>query len=32
LIALDSNPAEDIRALRTINFVMKGGQVIRHDE
>jgi imidazolonepropionase-like amidohydrolase len=32
LIALDSNPAQDIRALRTINFVMKGGQVIRHDE
>ena len=29
LIALDSNPAQDIRALRTINFVMKGGQVIR---
>jgi imidazolonepropionase-like amidohydrolase len=32
LIALDNNPAQDIRALRTINFVMKGGQVIRHDE
>ncbi len=32
LIALDNNPAQDIRALRTIRFVMKGGQVIRHDE
>jgi imidazolonepropionase-like amidohydrolase len=31
LIALDSNPAQDIRALRTISFVMKGGQVIRHE-
>jgi imidazolonepropionase-like amidohydrolase len=32
LIALDNNPAQDIRALRTIKFVMKGGQVIRHDQ
>ncbi len=32
LIAVDENPAQNIRALRTINFVMKGGQVIRHDE
>lgn len=32
VIAVDSNPAQDIAALRTINFVMKGGQVIRHDE
>jgi imidazolonepropionase-like amidohydrolase len=32
LIAMDRNPAQDISALRTINFVMKGGQVIRNDQ
>jgi imidazolonepropionase-like amidohydrolase len=32
LIAVDKNPAQDIGTLRTISFVMKGGQVIRHDE
>jgi imidazolonepropionase-like amidohydrolase len=31
IIAVDANPARDIAALRTINFVMKGGQVVRHD-
>jgi imidazolonepropionase-like amidohydrolase len=31
IIAVDGNPAQDIAALRTIGFVMKGGQVIRHD-
>lgn len=31
IIAIDGNPAEDISALRTISFVMKGGQVYRHD-
>lgn len=31
IIAVDTNPAQDIAALRTIHFVMKGGQVIRHD-
>ena len=32
IIAADRNPAEDIAALRTISFVMKGGQVVRHDQ
>lgn len=32
IIAVDANPAQDIAALRTIHFVMKGGQVIRHDQ
>ena len=32
VIAVDRNPAQDISALRTINFVMKGGQVIRNDQ
>jgi imidazolonepropionase-like amidohydrolase len=31
IIALDGNPAQDIAALRTIKFVMKGGQVIRDE-
>ena len=31
LIALDADPARDIRALRTIHWVMKGGQVVRDD-
>jgi imidazolonepropionase-like amidohydrolase len=31
IIAVDKNPAEDIATLRTISFVMKGGQVIRKD-
>jgi imidazolonepropionase-like amidohydrolase len=29
--ALDADPLKDIRALRTINFVMKGGTVVRDD-
>lgn len=29
IIAVNANPAQDIAALRTISFVMKGGQVIR---
>ena len=32
IIAVDNNPAQDIATLRTISFVMKGGQVIRHDQ
>jgi imidazolonepropionase-like amidohydrolase len=32
IIAVEGNPAQDIAALRTIGFVMKGGQVIRHDD
>lgn len=31
IIAMDANPAQDVAALRTISFVMKGGQVIRND-
>jgi imidazolonepropionase-like amidohydrolase len=31
LIALDADPLQDIRALRTISVVMKGGQLVRHD-
>ncbi|MEY4376443.1 MAG: hypothetical protein RJB26_993 [Pseudomonadota bacterium] len=31
LIALDADPTQDIRALRTIHWVMKGGQVFRDD-
>lgn len=32
IIAVNANPAQDIAALRTISFVMKGGQVVRHDQ
>lgn len=31
IIALDTNPAQDISALRTISFVMKSGKVYRDD-
>ncbi|MCZ8130561.1 MAG: amidohydrolase family protein [Steroidobacteraceae bacterium] len=31
LIALDRDPTQDIRALRTISVVMKGGEIVRHD-
>lgn len=31
IIALDANPIADIRALRTIGFVMKGGKIYRAD-
>lgn len=31
IVALNANPIEDIRALRTIDFVMKGGVVARDD-
>jgi imidazolonepropionase-like amidohydrolase len=31
IIAVNANPAQDIAALRTISFVMKGGQVVRQD-
>lgn len=30
-IAVDADPTQDIRALRTIHWVMKGGQVFRAD-
>jgi len=31
IVALDADPVEDIHALRTIDFVMKGGVVVRDD-
>jgi imidazolonepropionase-like amidohydrolase len=31
MVALDADPTADISALRGINFVMKGGAVVRHD-
>lgn len=31
LVAVDADPTTDIRALRTIHMVVKGGQVIRND-
>jgi imidazolonepropionase-like amidohydrolase len=31
IVALNADPAADIRALRTIRFVMKGGTVVRND-
>lgn len=32
IVALDANPVKDIKALRTISFVMKGGAVVRDDK
>jgi imidazolonepropionase-like amidohydrolase len=31
ILAVTANPLDDISALRTIDFVMKGGQIIRAD-
>jgi imidazolonepropionase-like amidohydrolase len=31
LIAMDSDPSGDVSALRTLRWVMKGGQVVRDD-
>jgi imidazolonepropionase-like amidohydrolase len=31
ILALTANPLDDISALRTIDFVMKGGQIVRAD-
>ena len=31
IVALDADPVKDVRALRTINFVMKGGEIVRND-
>jgi imidazolonepropionase-like amidohydrolase len=31
IIAVDSNPLDDIRQLEHVKFVMKGGQVVRND-
>jgi imidazolonepropionase-like amidohydrolase len=31
LIAMDADPSRDISALRTLRWVMKGGQVVRDD-
>lgn len=32
IVAVDANPVKDIKALRTISFVMKGGAVVRNDK
>ena len=32
IVAVDANPVKDIKALRTISFVMKGGAVVRDDK
>ncbi len=31
VIAVDGDPTKDIKQLRTISFVMKGGEVVRND-
>lgn len=31
IVAVDADPLQDIRALRSINFVMKGGAIVRND-
>lgn len=31
IVLVDADPTRDIRALRSIAFVMKGGQVVRDD-
>lgn len=31
IVAVAADPTQDIRALRTIDFVMKGGEVVRND-
>ena len=31
IVGVPADPVADIRALRDINFVMKGGTVYRHD-
>lgn len=31
ILALDGNPLEDFRAMRSLGFVMKGGHVYRND-
>ena len=31
IIAVDGDPAHDVRALENVKFVMKGGQIVRND-
>ena len=31
-VALDSDPTNDIKVLRTLDFVMKGGEIVRNDD
>lgn len=31
IVALDSDPIQDIKALRSLDFVMKGGEIVRND-
>ena len=32
IVALDSDPTNDIKVLRTLDFVMKGGEIVRNDD
>lgn len=32
IVALDADPTSDIKALRSLDFVMKGGEIVRNDD